>query len=85
MVKLGKYMTADAVGLEPEAYIVRSSNGDPIGLIEWYARWRQYAMTPEPETVFSADCLRDLAGFCERLNREQLKAETDRRVLGHEP
>jgi len=32
------------------------SSGDCLGLIKWYAPWRQYAFFPSPNTVFSRDC-----------------------------
>lgn len=69
-MKLGKYMTARAVGTAPhETYMIMSSRGDMLGVIEWYPRWRQYVFDPG-EGVFSHDCMRELAAFCERLGKE---------------
>ena len=80
---LGRYMKAEPVGTDPEVYIISSSRSDAIGTIEWYPRWRPYVLRPESTAVFSEDCLRVLARFCVECTKE-LKAETDRRVTGHE-
>lgn len=36
-----------------------------LGEIKWLCRWRQYSFFPEPGTVYSAGCLRDIAEFIE--------------------
>jgi hypothetical protein len=63
-------MSVRGIGMAPrEAYTILSSTLDPLGTIEWYGRWRQYIFEPEIGAVFSADCLRDLAGFVEKVNK----------------
>lgn len=43
---------------------VRTRTGDDvIGRIEWYPRWRQWILVPEPDVVWSAGCLTDIAQF----------------------
>ena len=65
-MKIGKYMTATPVGIKPrEVYIVSDRHGGRLAFVEWYPRWRQYVVDPQEGAVFSADCLRDLATFCE--------------------
>lgn len=67
-MKIGKYITARAVGMAPhEAYTILSERGDTLGTVEWYPRWKQYIFDPEAGAVFSHDCLRELAAFCERM------------------
>lgn len=34
-----------------------------LGVVEWYPRWRQFIFEPAPSTVFSHDCLLDIADF----------------------
>lgn len=36
-----------------------------LGDIKWRGAWRKYAFFPDRDTVFEADCMRDLAQFCE--------------------
>ena len=31
--------------------------------------WKQFVFAADPDTVFSADCLRDIQDFMEQLNR----------------
>lgn len=50
--------------------------GDRLGTISWYGPWRQYTFSPEPETVWNKDCLRDLAHFLE-FARVRPKETTD--------
>jgi hypothetical protein len=34
-----------------------------LGVIEWYSPWRQYCFNPEPDTVWSSDCIEAVADF----------------------
>lgn len=43
---------------------------DWLGTIAWYGRWRCYAFTPAPSTIFEKTCMRDVADFCEKLTKE---------------
>lgn len=45
-------------------------DGTPLGVVQWFARWRCYTFGPEPETVFSDECLRDITDFCEAKTKE---------------
>ena len=47
---------------------------DPLGDINWYARWRQYVFDPNFGTVWNSRCLIDIAEF--------LKAEMEKRKRG---
>lgn len=40
-----------------QVWLVLSRYGDPLGVIRWFGRWRQYAFHPEPGTVFNPGCL----------------------------
>lgn len=42
----------------------------PLGMIQWFGRWHQYAFFPNGNTVFEKTCLRDIASFCETASRE---------------
>lgn len=35
-------------------------NDTRLGSIKWFGRWRQYALFPEPESIFNSACLRDI-------------------------
>ena len=66
-IKLGKYMTAYRIRLaKRDAFDVKDSHGSTLGHVEWYPRWRQYVFSPEPNSVFSHDCLAELSAFCRR-------------------
>ena len=41
-----------------------------IGLIEYYSRWKQYCFFPLDRTVFSYECLQDIAAFIIQKNKE---------------
>ena len=36
-----------------------------LGDVKWRGSWRKYIFSPSSDTVFEADCLRDIAQFCE--------------------
>lgn len=50
--------------------VVSKRARDELGLVSWYSAWRQYVFAPSEDTVFSPDCLRDIADFCEQQTRE---------------
>jgi len=67
------------VGEKPRtsAWEIRNNKtGSVIGEISWYATWRQYCTMPKGGTVFNNQCLRDIAGFLDKLNllqRQKIK------------
>ena len=72
VVKLGKYMEAEFVEEKPKTQVwqVKSkSDGSKLGVIKWFAPWRQYCFFTVDVSVFSARCLRDFASFLEKLNQ----------------
>lgn len=56
-------------------YIVRMDTkkglGFLLGVVKWYAQWRQYAFYPAGGTVFEKTCLRDIRDFVIDLNERQ--------------
>jgi hypothetical protein len=66
-MRLGRFMSAEPVGTAPrETYIIRSSSGDALGVVEWYPRWGQYIFDPESGVALSHECLSALAAFCKQ-------------------
>lgn len=51
--------------------VTSAKYGDPLGLIKWFGRWRQYAFYPEPGTIFNKDCMTDIAIFIHRLMQQR--------------
>ena len=49
-----------------QKWIVTSNSGIHLGRVSWFAQWRRYAFQPIAETVFDANCLREIADFIER-------------------
>ena len=37
--------------------VISKSSGLELGGIAWYSGWRQYVFIPNPETLWSEDCL----------------------------
>lgn len=54
-------------------YLVRSKDtqGIKLGVVKWFAQWRQYGFYPEAGTVFEKTCLNDIKNFCIDLNERQ--------------
>ena len=42
-------------------------SGEVLAGIEWYREWNQICFYPNADTVFSPDCLRDIADFIDSL------------------
>lgn len=45
--------------------VYNSDNGSHLGEIRWYGAWRKYVLAVAPGTIWSADCLVDVARFIE--------------------
>ena len=45
-----------------------------LGEIGWFRGWRRYVFAPSPDTEFEAECLRDIAAFCDRSTNEAREA-----------
>ncbi len=44
-----------------------TSSGTSLGLVQWYAPWRQYCFFPEPNRVFNIGCMDDINHFIGQL------------------
>jgi hypothetical protein len=52
-------------------WVVATKDGrQMLGWIKWYSGWRKYVFAPSSGSEFEEDCLREIAGFCERQTRE---------------
>jgi hypothetical protein len=47
-------------------------SGGELGIVAWYGPWRMFCFIPE-DSLFSADCLRDIKDFLEALNARTSK------------
>lgn len=72
--KVGKFMFATQ--MPAGHWTVSSKNGAFLGTIELEPKWRQFVLVPSVNSMFSWDCLRDLALFLDDLN--QARQEVDR-------
>ncbi len=63
---MNKYIEFNLVQQKPKTsiYAVRNiKSQDIIGWIKWYPQWRQYCFFPEPNCIFSVDCLECIIKF----------------------
>lgn len=53
-------------GRKTKVWRVLATRGHvPLGRIVWWGTWRQYTLIANQGTVWSPDCLRRVADFCE--------------------
>jgi len=59
----------------PTYQILNKRSGDPLGNIFWYPPWRSYTASFFSSSVWSQDCLQDVAAFIRSLpsGRRQVK------------
>ena len=43
--------------------ILSKSNDDILGIVKWYAPWRQYCFFPENDTLWNPSCMKDVREF----------------------
>ena len=71
MIK-SKYVTIMLTGVKPKTSvysIISKSSCDELGIVKWYAPWRQYCFFPTEEfgTIWARNCLKDVIAFIEEL------------------
>ena len=68
-----RFHRADKQNPKTWIYLARTKDlrGVLLGVVKWYAQWRQYGFYPEEGTVFEKTCLRDIKNFCIDLNERQ--------------
>ena len=52
---------------------------DRLGVVMWYAAWREYVFEPADNCVFSRECLGDLRAFMSRANNAHGESTWPRR------
>lgn len=52
----------------PRSVQVQTLRGESLGEIGWYQSWRQHVFLPEYGTVFSFDCMEDIAAQVKAMN-----------------
>ncbi len=50
---------------------INNKSGDILGVIKWSTGWRQYCYFPVPYTLYSRECLDDVADFILQLMNER--------------
>ena len=50
-------------------------DGTLLGEIAWHGAWRCYVVTPLQNTIFHAQCLRDIAEFLASVRKERVTPE----------
>jgi hypothetical protein len=60
-----------------DLWVIRNiKSGVPIAALEYYAPWRQWVLSAvNPGSVFSADCLTDIADFLVQLKSTEQAEE----------
>lgn len=57
---MSKYLEFSVIEEGPKTKVIgiwSKKDGDRLGIIKWFGRWRQYAFFPENGTVFNVECL----------------------------
>lgn len=66
-----RFVVTNLEGRSTEAWRVEArEDGEELGYIKFRSRWRKFAFYPLNDTLFEADCLHDIADFCEERTKE---------------
>ncbi len=69
---IGKFLFAEQWMGILDRWAIYAKDGAMLGRVSWYSRWRQYTFAPVSlSSVFSHECLADLAAFLKRLGRDK--------------
>jgi hypothetical protein len=56
---------------EEEGWACRNNrSSEQLGVVKWYAPWRQYCYHPTIQAVYSQSCLDDISDFLEHVNNQ---------------
>lgn len=66
-----KYIHFEKLSDNPEVWYCGTLKHQALGTVEYYQQWGKYIFEPDPGTIYSADCCRDIAKFLEQLNEEK--------------
>jgi len=58
--------------------IISKSHLDQLGIIKWYAPWRQYCFFPEEQTIWNTNCMQDVKEFIRILMAKRRSAKSDK-------
>jgi len=51
--------------------VININSNEVIGVIKWYASWRQYCFFPEFDTVWNITCLNDVNEVIQKLMKDR--------------
>ncbi len=74
---MSEYLTFDLVHSTGKTLVydvIAVRSGERLAVIKWFGRWRQYAMFPEPETIWNVGCLADIKNFIDCLMGDRRRA-----------
>lgn len=57
-------------GYVTKVFKVLSINGDELGLIKFFPRWRKYVFMPNENTLFDMGCLGDIIDYINVIQQE---------------
>lgn len=55
--------------------VISKKHNYELGIIKWYANWRQYSFFPGNDTIFNSECLNDIKIFLLELKQERKEAK----------
>ena len=55
-----------------------TQEGNTIGAVKWFGRWRKYGYFPWNDTVYEETCQREIAEFCEALTKRHRAKKKER-------
>jgi hypothetical protein len=65
-----RFVLTDTPGRKTKVWLVQTKDGEDLGEIKFWPRWRKYSFFPLPNTLYEQDCLWDIADFCARKTQE---------------
>ena len=79
-----KYIQFRLLEQKPKTLVYEILNNhslDQIGIVKWYANWRQYTFFPDNNCIFSTGCLEDIIDFTKKVqeNHKQLQERHSQR------
>ena len=71
--RANKYLRFEEAGVSRsgktrEWDVFSKSQNSFLGMVSWYAPWRQYVFEPEMDSVFNNGCLDAISSFCTEQN-----------------
>ncbi len=74
-----RFVLSDTPERKTNVWLVQTKDGEDLGEVKFWPRWRKYSFFPLPNTLYEQDCLWDIADFVAKKSLEHRNSHVPKR------